>query len=72
LLFETIRSTLEQYGHSSEFERADYLAFRPGDIVHSLGSADKAAKSFRYIPKWTLQQGLNTIFEEQYGLTSEK
>ena len=72
LLFETIRSTLERYGQSSEFKQADYLAFRPGDIVHSLGSADKAAKSFRYIPKWTLQQGLNTIFEEQYELTSKK
>ena len=72
LLFETIRSTLEQYGRSSKFELPGYQAFRPGDIVHSLGSADKAAKNFRYTPKWSLQQGLNKIFEEQYELSPKK
>jgi len=72
LLFSTICSTLALYGHSSDFKQADYLAWRPGDIVHSLGSADKAAKKFSYSPKWGLQQGLNKILEEQYEFSTEK
>ena len=70
LLFSIICSTLELYGHSLEFKQADYLAWRPGDIVHSLGSADKAAKKFSYSPKWSLQHGLNRICEEQHELSS--
>ena len=69
LLFESIRSTLAQHGRSVAYDQAKYLAFRPGDIVHSLGSADKAAKIFGYTSKWNLQEGLNKIFEEQYELS---
>ena len=69
-LFEAIRSLLEPRIPRLRGFRPIHREFRAGDVLHSLGGIDRAARLLGYSPAWKVRQGLERTIHWYLGQSS--
>ena len=62
-LYEILRSRLEPHQPALRGARPVYRDFRPGDVRHSEGSIEAAARALGYEPQFTVASGLDAALE---------
>jgi len=68
-LHNTIKASIEGYGHNIFFDKPNYLPWRDGDILHSLSNVENAKTNILFSPKIELTDGINDILTAQYRLS---
>jgi UDP-N-acetylglucosamine 4-epimerase len=67
-LYTNIVGSLKTKGVNLNFDSAEHLPWREGDIKHSLGSIALANKELVFSPSVDLNNGILKILNEQYGV----
>lgn len=69
-LYAAVVEALRGRGIETPFDGPEYLPWREGDIVHSLGDIELARRELGFEPAIDLRAGIDRILSEQYGLRS--
>lgn len=70
-LYETIVSALRDHGVDVQHREPRKEPPRPGEILHSHGSPDRAEEVLGFRPKIGLDEGLRRTLAQEYGLTPQ-
>jgi UDP-N-acetylglucosamine 4-epimerase len=70
-LHSLIKESLDVFSVSDSCNEPEYLPWREGDILHSLGCIDSAKENILFSPKIDLLSGIKNILNTQYKLTEK-
>ena len=68
-LFLTIYRTIIKSGLELSFSSAHYEPARAGDIMHSLGSSERAIRELNFSNNINLEDGISFILKDQYDVS---
>ena len=67
-LYLSIYKIISSSGFELSFDDPDFLPWKKGDILHSLGSIDLAKRKLEFNPDTSLEHGIKNILKIQYNI----